>query len=100
MEYALKYNIKETGHIINSLDINQFNTDHRNYYIEQVEFTDQGIFPMIHFVIRNSKTNTIDHQCGILRKIPNTNKYEYHDDTVKMYDGLIWEFLEKTGIIV
>lgn len=34
MGHALKYNIKETGHIINSLDINQFNTDRRNYYIE------------------------------------------------------------------
>lgn len=100
MGHTLKYNIEETGNIINSIDINQFNTDRRNYYIEQVEFTDQGIFPMIHFVIRNGKTNTIDHRCGILRKIPNTNKYEYHDGTVKMYDGLILEFLEKTVIIV
>lgn len=100
MGHTLKHNIEKTGNIINSIDINQFNTDRRNYYIEQVEFTDQSIFPMIHFVIRNGKTNTIDHRCGILRKIPNTNKYEYHDSTVKMYDGLIWEFLEKIGIIV
>ena len=26
-----------------TIDINQFNTDRRNYYIEQVEFTDQGL---------------------------------------------------------
>lgn len=100
MGHTLKYNIEETGHIINSLDINQFNTDHRDYYIEQVEFADQGIFPMIHFVIRNSKTNAVDHRCGTLRKIPNTNKYEYKDNTIKMYDGIIWEFLEKAGITI
>ena len=98
--HTLKYNIEETGRIINSVDINQFNADRSNYYIEQVEFADQGIFPMIHFVIRNSKTNVVDHRCGTLRKIPNTDQYEYHDCTVKMYDGLIWEFLEKTGIII
>ena len=55
---------------------------------------------MIHFVIRNGKTNAVDHRCGTLRKIPNTDQYEYHDGTVKMYDGLIWEFLEKAGIII
>lgn len=100
MGHILKHNIEETGNIINSIDINQFNTDRRDYYIEQVEFTDQGIFPMIHFVIRNGQTNTIDHRCGILRKVPNTDKYEYHDGTVKMYDGLIWEFLKKAGITI
>lgn len=100
MGHTLKHNIEETGHIINGLDINQFNTDRRNYYIEQVEFTDQGIFPMIHFVIRNGKTNVVDHRCGILRKIPNTDKFEYKDNTVKMYDSIIWDFLEKAGIIV
>ena len=100
MGHTLKHNIEETGRIINNVDINQFNTDRRNYYIEQVEFTDQGIFPMIHFVIRNGKTNAIDHRFGTLRKIPNTDQYEYHDGTVKMYDGLIWEFLEKAGIII
>lgn len=100
MGHTLKHNIEETGLIINSIDINQFNTDRRNYYIEQVEFSDQGIFPMIHFVIRNSQTNIMDHRCGTLRKIPNADKFEYYDGTVKMYDGLIWEFLEKAGIIV
>lgn len=100
MGHILKHNIKETGSIINSLDINQFNTDCRDYYIEQVEFADQGIFPMIHFVIRNDKINTVDHRCGILQKIPNTDKYEYKDNTIKMYDGIIWEFLKKADIIV
>lgn len=100
MGHTLKHNIEETSRIINSIDINQFNTNRHNYYIEQVEFTDQGIFPMIHFIIRNDQTNAVDHRYGTLRKIPNTNKYEYKDNTVKMYDGLIWEFLEKTGIIV
>ena len=100
MGYTLKHNIEETGRIINSIDISQFNTDRRNYYIEMVEFTDQGIFPMIHFVIRNGKTNVVDHRCGILQKIPNTDNFEYKDNTIKMYDGLIWEFLEKAGIIV
>jgi len=55
---------------------------------------------MIHFVIKNSKTNIVDHRCGILRKIPNTNKFEYKDNTIKMYDGIIWEFLEKAGITI
>lgn len=100
MGHTLKYNIEETGLIINSIDINQFNTDRRNYYIEQVEFTDQGIFPMIHFVIRNGKTNVVDHRCGTLRKISNTDEYEYHDDTVKMYDGIIWTFLKEVNIIL
>ena len=100
MGHTLKHNIEETGRIINSIDINQFNTDHRNYYIEQVEFVDQGIFPMIHFVIRNGKTNAIDHRCGTLRKIPNTDQYEYHDGTVKMYDGIIWTFLKEADIII
>ena len=55
---------------------------------------------MIHFVIRNGKTNVVDHRCGILRKIQNTDKFEYKDNTVKMYDSIIWDFLEKAGIIV
>lgn len=100
MGHTLKHNIEETGRIINSIDINQFNTDRRDYYIEQVEFSDQGIFPTIHFVIRNSKTNVVDHRCGTLRKIPNTNKFEYQDVTVKMYDGIIWKFLEEAGITI
>lgn len=100
MECTLKHNIEETGRIINSLDINQFNTDRQDYYIEQVEFADQGIFPMIHFVIRNSKTNAVDHRCGTLRKIPNTNEVEYQDVMVKMYDGIIWTFLKETGIVI
>lgn len=100
MGHTLKHNIEETGRIINSIDINQFNTDRRDYYIEQVEFVDQGIFPMIHLVIKNGKTNVVDHRCGILRKIPNTDNYEYQDATVKMYDGIIWEFLEKAGITI
>ena len=100
MGHTLKHNIEEIGRIINSIDINQFNTNRCNYYIEQVEFLDQGIFPMIHFVIRNDQINAVDHRYGTLRKIPNTDKYEYKDNTVKMYDGLIWEFLEKIGIIV
>lgn len=100
MGYTLKHNIEETVRIINSLDINQFNTDRQDYYIEQVEFADQGIFPMIHFVIRNSKTNAVDHRCGTLRKISNTNKYEYHDGTVKMYDGIIWTFLKEADIVI
>lgn len=100
MGRTLKHNIEETDRIINSIDISQFNTDRRDYYIEQVEFSDQGIFPMIHFVIRNSKTNAVDHRCGILRKIPNTDKFEYQDVTVKMYDGIIWKFLKETGIAI
>ena len=100
MGHILKHNIEETGRIINNIDINQFNIDRRNYYIEQVEFADQGIFPMIHFVIKNGKTNTIDHRCGILRKIPNTDKFEYKDNAVKMYDGIIWDFLKKAGITI
>lgn len=55
---------------------------------------------MIHFVIRNGQTNVVDHRCGALRRIPNTNKYEYKDNTIKMYDGIILEFLKKAGIIV
>lgn len=55
---------------------------------------------MIHFVIRNGQTNTIDHRCGTLRKIPNTDKFEYKDNTVKMYDGIIWDFLKKAGITI
>ena len=55
---------------------------------------------MIHFVIRNNKTNAVDHRCGTLRKISNTNKFEYQDVTVKMYDGIIWKFLEEAGITI
>lgn len=33
MGHTLKHNIEETGRIINSIDINQFNTDRRNYII-------------------------------------------------------------------
>jgi len=40
MGYTLKHNIEETGRIINSIDINQFNSDRQDYYVEQVEFAD------------------------------------------------------------
>ena len=98
MGYTLKHSIEKTAEIINNLDINQFNSDRRNYYIEKVEFVNEGIFPSIHFVIRNSETNVVDDRYGQLRKIPNTNKVEYRDGTVKMYDGIIWTFLKEADI--
>lgn len=98
MGYTLKHNIEKTAEIINNLDINQFNNDRRNYYIEKVEFVNEGIFPSIHFVIRNSQTDITDERYGQLRKVPNTNEVEYRDVTVKMYDGIIWTFLKEAGI--
>ena len=98
MGYTLKHSIEKTAEIINNLDINQFNSDRRNYYIEKVEFVNEGIFPSIHFVIRNSQTGITDKRCGMLHKVPNTNEVEYRDGTVKMYDGIIWTFLKETDI--
>lgn len=98
MGYTLKHSVEETAEIINNLDINQFNSDRRNYYIEKVEFVNEGIFPSIHFIIRNSQTGITDERYGMLRKIPNTNEVEYRDGTVKMYDGIIWTFLKEAGI--
>lgn len=98
MGYTLKHSIEKTAEIINNLEINQFNSDRRNYYIEKVEFVNEGIFPSIHFVIRNSETNVVDERCGQLRKVPNTNEVEYRDGTVKMYDGIIWTFLKEADI--
>ena len=98
MGYTLKHSIEKTAKIINNLDINQFNSDRRDYYIEKVEFVNEGIFPSIHFVIRNSETNAIDHRYGQLRKVPNSSEFEYRDGTVKMYDGIIWTFLKEAGI--
>lgn len=100
MGHTLKHSIEETAQIINNLDINQFNRDRKGYYIESVEFIEEGIFPSIHFVIKNSKTNVVDHRCGTLRKISNTDKFEYQDVTIKMYDGIIWKFLEEAGIVI
>lgn len=98
MGYTLKHSIEKTAEIINNLDINQFNSDRRNYYIEKVEFVNEGIFPSIHFVIRNSETNVVDNRYGQLRKVPNHDKVEYRDGTVKMYDGIIWTFLKEADI--
>lgn len=98
MSYTLKHSIEETANIINNLDINRFNSDRRDYYIGKVEFVNEGIFPSIHFVIRNSETNVVDKRCGMLRKVPNTNEVEYRDGTVKMYDGIIWTFLKEADI--
>ena len=89
MGYTLKHSIEKTAEIINNLDINQFNSDRRNYYIEKVEFVNEGIFPSIRFTIRNGQTGIIDERCDMLRKVPNTNEVEYRDETVKMYDGII-----------
>lgn len=100
MGYTLKHSIEKTAEIINNIDINQFNSDRRNYYIEKVKFVNEGIFPSIHFIIRNSQTGITDKRCGMLRKVPNTNEVEYQDITVKMYDGIIWKFLEEAGIII
>lgn len=94
----LKHSIEKTAEIINNLNINQFNNDRRNYYIEKVEFVNEGIFPSIHFIIRNSQTDITDERCGMLRKVPNTNKVKYRDGTVKMYDGIIWIFLKEANI--
>ncbi len=98
MGYTLKHSIEETAEIINNLDINQFNSDRRNYYIEKVEFVNEGIFPSIRFIIRNGQTGTTDKRFGILRKVPNHDEVEYRDGTVKMYDGIIWTFLKEAGI--
>lgn len=98
MGYTLKHNIEKTAEIINNLDINQFNSDRRNYYIEKVEFVNKGIFPSIYFIIRNGQTGTTDKRCGMLHKVPNTNEVEYRDGTVKMYDGIIWKFLKEADI--
>lgn len=98
MGYILKHTIEETGRIINNLNINQFNSNRRNYYIEKVEFVNEGIFPSIHFIIRNGQTGATDERCGMLRKVPNSNEVEYRDGTVKMYDGIIWTFLKEAGI--
>lgn len=98
MGYTLKHSIEETVEIINNLDINQFNGDHKGYYIESVEFINEGIFPSIHFIIRNSETNATDDRYGQLRKVPNSNEFEYRDGTVKMYDGIIWTFLKEMDI--
>lgn len=98
MGHTLKHSIEKTAEIINNLDINQFNSDRRNYYIEKVEFVNEGIFPSIHFTIRNGQTGTTDKRCGMLRKVPNTNEVEYRDGTVKMYDGIIWTFLKEADI--
>lgn len=98
MGYTLKHSIEKTAEIINNLNINQFNSDRRNYYIENVEFVNKGIFPSIRFTIRNGQTGITDERCGMLRKVPNTNEVEYHDGTVKMYDGIIWTFLKETDI--
>jgi len=98
MGYTLKHSIEETANIINNLDINRFNSDRKDYYIEKVEFVNEGIFPSIHFVIRNSQTGTTDKRCGMLHKVPNTNEVEYRDGTVKMYDGIIWTFLKEADI--
>lgn len=98
MGYTLKHSIEKTAEIINNIDINQFNSNRRNYYIEKVEFVNEGIFPSIHFVIRNDQTGTTDKRCGMLRKVTNTNEVEYRDGTVKMYDGIIWTFLKEAGI--
>lgn len=100
MGYTLKHSIKETANIINNLDINQFNSDRRNYYIESVEFVNEGIFPSIRFIIRNGQTGAADEHCGMLRKVPNSNEVEYRDGTVKMYDGLIWTFLKEADIVL
>ncbi len=98
MGHTLKHNIEETAEIINNLDINQFNSDRRDYYIEKVEFVNEGIFPSIRFIIRNGQTGITDERCGMLRKVPNTNKVEYRDGTIKMYDGIIWTFLKEADI--
>lgn len=98
MGYTLKHSIEETAEIINNLNINQFNGDRRNYYIEKVEFVNEGIFPSIRFIIRNGQTGTTDKRCGMLRKVPNHDEVEYRDGTVKMYDGIIWTFLKEAGI--
>lgn len=98
MGYTLKHSIEETAEIINNLDINQFNSDRRDYYIEKVEFVNEGIFPSIRFIIRNGQTGTTDERCGMLRKVLNTNEVEYRDGTVKMYDGIIWTFLKEADI--
>lgn len=98
MGYTLKHSIEKTAEIINNLDINQFNSDRRNYYIEKVEFVNEGIFPSIRFIIRNGQIGITDKRCGILRKVPNHDEVEYHDGTVKMYDGIIWAFLKEAGI--
>lgn len=98
MGYTLKHSIEKTAEIINNLDINQFNSDRKNYYIEKVEFVNEGIFPSIHFIIRNNETGAIDDRYGQLRKVPNTNKVEYRDGTVKMYDSIIWTFLKEADI--
>lgn len=98
MGYTLKHSIEKTAEIINNLNINQFNSDRNDYYIESVEFISEGIFPSIHFVIRNSETNIVDDRYGQLRKVPNHNEIEYCDGTVKMYDGIIWTFLKEAGI--
>lgn len=100
MGYTLKHSIEKTAKIINNLDINQFNSNCNDYYIERVEFVNEGIFPSIHFIIRNGQTGIIDKRCGMLRKVPNTNEVEYRDGTVKMYDGIIWTFLKEAGIIL
>ena len=100
MGYILKHSIEETAKIINSLDINQFNSDRKGYYIESVEFINEGMFPSIHFVIRNSETNVVDNRYGQLRKVPNYDEVEYRDGTVKMYDGIIWTFLKEADITV
>ena len=98
MGYTLKHSIEETAEIINNIDINQFNSDRRDYYIEKVEFVNEGIFPSIHFIIRNGQTDITDERCGMLHKVPNTNKVEYRDGTIKMYDGIIWAFLKEADI--
>lgn len=98
MGYILKHSVEETAEIINNIDINQFNSDRNGYYIESVEFISEGIFPSIHFAIKNSETGAIDNRYGQLRKVPNTNEVEYRDGTVKMYDGIIWTFLKEAGI--
>lgn len=98
MGHTLKHSIEKTAEIINSLDINQFNSDRKGYYIESVEFINEGVFPSIHFVIRNSETNVVDDRYGQLRKVPSRDEVEYRDGTVKMYDGIIWTFLKEAGI--
>lgn len=100
MGHTLKHSIEKTAEIINSLDINQFNSNRKGYYIESVEFINEGIFPSIHFAIKNSETGAIDDRYGQLRKIPNSNEFEYRDGTVKMYDGVIWTFLKEADITV
>ena len=73
MGYTLKHSIEKTAEIINNIDINQFNSDRRNYYIEKVEFVNEGIFPSIRFTIRNGQTGAIDERCGMFRIVTKSN---------------------------